>query len=230
MSEPTLAPAPAAAPPAPAAPPAQPAPTAAAPSATDPATELARLQAENARLAAENEQWKGHSRTWEQRAKAKADQEQNLAKVAQALGLEGATPDPAVLAQQVAAEKARSTALARENAVLLAAQSVGADAAALLDSRSFLGQLENVDPANAEAVKAAVQAAIAANPRYAAQAAAPQQPAAPATPAPRQASAAGQFGQPAGNPQWTADDVKRASPEALSKAMAEGRLEAYLKS
>jgi hypothetical protein len=184
------------------------------------------LAAENARLQAELATWKGHSRTWEERAKAKADQEQNLAKVAQALGLEGATPDPAVLAQQVAAEKARSTALARENAVLVAASAAGADASALLDSRSFLATLENVDPTDRNAVQAAVQAAVAANPRYAAQAAAPQQPAAPATP-PRQASAAGQFGQPAVKEQWTAEDVARATPEALSKAAREGKLKAY---
>lgn len=229
MSEPTVAPAPAAAAPtAPATPPAAPA---AAPAQPASATDLA---AENARLQAELETWKGHSRTWEQRAKAKADQEQNLAKVAQALGLEGATPDPATLAQQAAAAQARAAALARENAVLLAAQQTGADPAALLDSRAFLAQLENVDPTDRAAVAAAVQAAVAANPRYAAQpapapapVAAPQQPAAPA---PRQASAAGQFGQPAVKEQWTAEDVAKASPAALSKAAREGRLTAYYNS
>ncbi len=181
-----------------------------------------------ARLRAELETWKGHSRTWEQRAKEKAQRDDALAKVAAALGLEGATPTPEQIAQQLAAAQAEKAQLARERAVLLAAGAVGANAAALLDSRTFAQQLANIDPNDSTAVQAAIQAAVAANPIYAAQPAttAPQQPAGPV----RQASAAGQFGQPAGNAQWTADDVAKASPEALSKAMREGRLEAYLKS
>lgn len=180
-----------------------------------------------ARLTAERDEWKGHSRTWEERAKAKTDQEALLAKVAQTLGIEGAKPTAEQIAQQAAAAQATAKQLARENAVLLAAPTIGADAAALLDSHSFRTQLEQIDPNDRAAVAAAVQAAVAANPRYAAQAAAPAaQPTAPV----QMATSAGQFGQPAGDAQWTADDVAKASPAALSEAMAKGHLRNFLNS
>ena len=232
MSEPTVAPAPAAAAPTQPAPtpaPAPAAPPAAAPSATDPAAEIARLTAEL-------ETWKGHSRGWETKAKANlqaaqanAEREAKLAEVAKALGLPDPTPSAEQIAQQLTAAQQSTAQLARENAVLRAASAAGADPNALLDSRSFLDSIKAVDPTDTAAVQAAVQAAVAANPRYAATGAAPAGPQQPAAPV-QMATAAGQFGQPAGNEQWTADDVAKASPAALSKAMAGGRLTNYLRS
>lgn len=219
---------PAAAPPAPPAP----APNAGTPAAAAPATPAPATGSEPdwkavaEKALADVEQWKGHSRGWEAKAKAKADQADTVAKVAQALGIETAAPTPEQIAQQLAAAQQSSVQLARENSVLRAAVTAGADPNALLDSRSFLDSIGSIDPTDSAAVEAAVKAAVAANPRYAAATAAAPPPAPPV----RQASAAGQFGQPAGNNQWTADDVKRATPEAISKAMREGRLESYLNS
>lgn len=214
MTDPTGAPEPAAA--APTTPPAPPA------SATDPAAELARVTAEL-------ETWKGHSRNWETKAKANLDaaraaeaNKELLAKVAGALGLEGATPDPAAIAQQLEAAKAQTAQLARERAVLLAAASNGADAAALLDSRAFLEQMAGIDPSDSMAVAEAVKAAVASNPRYAG-----AQPA-PAPAAPPAASPTAGFAAPRNSEQWTADDVAKASPAQLAKAMRENKLTAYL--
>ncbi len=213
MSDPTGAPEPAAA--APNTPPAT-------PPATDPAAELARLQTEL-------DTWKGHSRNWEAKAKANLDaaraaeaNKELLAKVAGALGLEGATPDPAVIAQQLEAAKAQSAQLARERAVLLAANGSGADAAALLDSRAFVDQLAALDPTDSAGIAEAVKTAVAANPRYASQAAAP------AAPQPPAASPTAGFGAPKSSDQWTAADVAKASPAALAKAMKEGKLSTYM--
>lgn len=213
MNDPTGATEPAAAAPSPTTTP--PAPV------TDPAAEVARLQAEL-------ETWKGHSRGWENKAKANLDaakaaeaNKELLAKVAGALGLEGATPDPAVIAQQLEAAKAQSAQLARERAVLLAAASNGADAVALLDSRTFLEQMASIDPADSTAVAEAVKAAVAANPRYAAQ------QAAPAVQQPPAASPTAGFAAPKGNEQWTAADVAKASPAQLSRALKDGKLQAY---
>lgn len=226
--EPTPAPAPAAAAPAqpaPATPPAPaPVPAPAAPAAapvTDYAAEVARLQAQNAELLK-------HNRTWEARAKANENAAPLLEQITKALGMD--KPDPAVVAQQLAAATAEKTQLARERAVLLAASTVGANAAALLDSRTFAQQIAGIDPADSAAIQAAMTAAVAANPLYAAASTTPavaQQPAAPV----HMATSAGPNGQPTGgNDQWTADDVHRASPAALSEAMSKGQLKNYLAS
>src|ERR1700681_335270 len=110
MTEQPVLPAPAAAPPTA---PAPPAPVPMPPSATDPV-------AENARLQAELDQWKGHSRSWETKAKANleaaqqtAANKEQLAKIAQALGLEGTAPDPAAIQQQLAAAQAEKAQLSR---------------------------------------------------------------------------------------------------------------------
>ena len=214
---PAAPPAPAPAAPAPSAPPAAPPPPA-APSATDPAAEVARLQAELDKV-------RGHSRTWEERAKANENAAPLLEQITKAMGLD--KPDPAVVAQQLAAAQAEKSALARENAVILAAQAAGANAAALIDSKAFSRQIESIDPNDRAAITAAVQAAVTANPQYAATA-----PAAPAATAPvRQANTPTDFnGSPGGQRQWTAEDVKRATPAAAQKAMQAGLLNDYLNS
>jgi len=180
-------------------------------------------------LAAEVEKWKQQARANERRAKenaeaAKASEEQQklLAKVAEQLGLTTETAaDPAVIAAKLAAAENEAKSRAREIAVLRAAQALGADGDALLDSRAFLGQLADVDPGDLEAVKAAVTAAVTAAPaKYGktTPAAAPVEPQ-------RQASTAGTFdAAPGGNRQWTMEDVQRAKPAAVTKAMHDGLL------
>jgi hypothetical protein len=85
--------------------------------------------------------------------------------VAQALGIQpDTTPDPAALTAQLAEQQTAARQAQVELAVFRAATTVGGDPAALLDSRSFLAQIANVDPTDTEAITTRVQAAIAANP------------------------------------------------------------------
>lgn len=184
--------------------------------------------------AAEVEEWKGHSRTWETRARgnqqaeqAAAQRDAQLAEIAKALGLAPETPDPEKIASQLQAAQAEKADLARQNAVLLAAHSTGADVNALLDSRSFLQSIANVDPNDRAAIAAAVKAAVDANPRYAAQLPAPQQPAPP----PRQASTAGSFNAAPGTARQLGEaDMKGMSGAEISKAMSQGLFKEYLNS
>lgn len=223
MTEQPIAPAPAPSAPAPApvaAPPAQPAP------AAEPDWKAIAQQ-----RAAEVEEWKGHSRTWETRATANkqaeqavAEREAQLKKIAEALGIAPEKPDPEKIASELATTRSQAVQLARENAVLLAAPRVGADAQALLDSRSFADQIAKIDPADRAGIEAAIKAAVETNPRYAFTA---QQPA-PQAPPPRQASTAGSFNAaPGGARQLTAEDVKHLSGAELSKAASQGLLKEY---
>lgn len=109
--------------------------------------------------------WKSHSRDWEKKAKANAAE---LEKFRQA----------AMTDQEKAVEAARTEgrtaaeAEARTNAVQLAvyrtAATAGADPDALLDSRTFLTALADVDPKDAAAVTKAITEAVKANPKLAA--------------------------------------------------------------
>lgn len=76
--------------------------------------------------------------------------------------------DKDAVAQAVAAAKAEAKQAQQELAIFRTAQAVGADPAALLDSRAFLDTVKDIDPADEAAVKAAVQAAVTSNPRLAA--------------------------------------------------------------
>jgi hypothetical protein len=215
---------------APAAPPtaAVPAPVPAPPAQPAPAEPDWKAIAEKAQADAES--WKGHARDWETRARSnKQTFDEQLAaqraEIAKALGLAPEEPDPEKIAAQLQAVQAEKASLARQNAVLLAAHTAGADAAALLDSRSFLASLDNVDPANPAAVLDAVKAAVAANPRYGL--AAPQA-AAPAPP-PRQASTAGSFNAAPGTARQLGEaDMKHMTGAEISKAMAQGLFRDYL--
>lgn len=209
---------------------AAPAPTEPTASATDPAAELAHARAEA-------EKWKGHARDWEKRAKensgARDEAEKNrtaLMTLAKELGIVEDKPDPEAVSRQLAAVTAERTQLARERAVLMAAAANGADAGALLDSRSFLATLDGIDPADAGAVSAAVKAAVEGSDRYRLQqaAAAPTEPVTPPAPAPRQASSPGQFnGSPGAARQLTEADVRSMTGAQLSKAMKNGLLDDY---
>jgi len=120
----------------------------------DPAVAKAEIE----RLRKEN----GATRT-NAKAQAAADARQQILKD---LGLiEGnEVADPAKIAAQLAA----SGAEAREAQVALAvyrAAGTAADPAALLDSKTFLASVKDIDPTDAAAITAAITAAVESNPR-----------------------------------------------------------------
>ena len=149
---------------------------------------------------------------------AEQEKQATLDKIATALGLK-ADDDPAKAAQTAAEERdaAQSVArnLAAENAVMKAALKAGANPEALADSRSFMRQIEALDPAVddfAVKVSEAVDAAVKANPTL---------KTAPAVPA-RSGGPVGGGTPPAG--QLTEEDVKTMTPAQIVAAKAEGRL------
>ncbi|WP_181276000.1 hypothetical protein [Brevibacterium oceani] len=79
----------------------------------------------------------------------------------------GEGPDAEALAKQIADEQAKATSAARELAVYKAAASNGADPAKLLDSRSFLSSIENVDHADDKAIGQAIKSAVDGNRSFA---------------------------------------------------------------
>jgi hypothetical protein len=131
------------------------------------------LKAEITKLRREN----GNTRT---AAKQKAAEEarQELAQtIGKALGLvEDEAADPARLAEQVANSTAEARQARLELAVYRAAGLASVDAAALLDSRTFLEKVADIDLADHLAMQAAIGDAVTANPALA-QTAAPRPPA-----------------------------------------------------
>lgn len=93
--------------------------------------------------------------------------------IGKALGLvkdddgEGDAPDAEALAQQVAESQAKAAEAARELAVYKAARGANADPDKLLDSRSFLNSIKDVDPTDTTAVTKAVEDAVKANQSFA---------------------------------------------------------------
>ncbi|MFD9069495.1 hypothetical protein [Streptomyces lasiicapitis] len=91
--------------------------------------------------------------------------------IGKALGLikddEQATPEQ--LTQQLTTAQDRARATAVELAVYRTAPSAGANPEALLDSRAFATTVAALDPADTDAVTAAIKAAVTANPRLAAE-------------------------------------------------------------
>ncbi|MFE9850336.1 hypothetical protein ACFYPN_16200 [Streptomyces sp. NPDC005576] len=167
--------------------------------------------------------------------KARDDQAAFMKKVAGAFGLEtdeAKPPTPEELAKQLAEEQNRtkvSDARARQTQVELAVYKTagkhGGDPDALLDSRSFANAIAKLDPADAgfdDAVGSAVKAAVDGNSKLAAKAPQPKEPEpTPAGGAP--------MGAPGGSKrQLGAADVARMTPEEITKAVQEGRLNAYL--
>jgi hypothetical protein len=72
-------------------------------------------------------------------------------------------PDPAKVAADLAAEREARANTARELAIFKAAGAAGADPAKLLDSNSFLTSVKGLDPADGDAIAAAITAAVTAN-------------------------------------------------------------------
>lgn len=127
-------------------------------------------QADDPRLrAARDEAYKNR-----QKANAAAQEMESLrTTLGKALGLikdddgKGEGPDAEALAAQVEKSQAEATTAARELAVYKAAASNGADPAKLLDSRSFLSAIENVDHTDDKAISAAIKAAVDGNKNFA---------------------------------------------------------------
>ncbi len=122
------------------------------------------LKAEIARLRKEN----AADRTG---AKTKAAEDAKSALVQElgkALGLVQGdeAPDPAKLTEQLTAQQETARTAQLELAVFKAAGAKGADATALLDSRSFLTAVNGVDPTDSAAITAAIEKAITENPKF----------------------------------------------------------------
>lgn len=176
---------------------------------------------------------------------AQQTQERNLA-LAKALGLPGTEdpPDPAKLAADLEAERqarqaelshaqARERELRVENGLLKQAGKHGADPSALLDSRSFVAKLTALDPGSEsfdDDLGDVIKAAVEANPGFKTAPAKPAktsttgQGSGSSTTAPPARSGGEHNGAPGGNRQWTDDDVTRATPQELSKAIEDGLL------
>lgn len=166
--------------------------------------------------------------------KAADEQAAFMKKVAVAFGLdtgEEKPPTPEQLAQQLeeargetkaSRDQARQTQV--ELAVYRSAAKHGGDPDALLDSRGFATAIAKLDPTagtfSADMEKA-VKEAVEANPKLAVQKPAEPKPAVPAGGAPM-------TGAPGGKRQLGAEDVARMTPEQITKAVQEGRLNDYL--
>lgn len=182
------------------------------------------------------EDWKGRSRQWEDRAKsnrkaaddALAERDQ-LSKVLDGLRKaldpdgKGEDDDPVKVAERAASERDSARAEARlaraEATALRAAAKAGADADALLDSRSFLDRIGKLDPADkdfAADVEQAVRDALKERPSLKA-----GKPA----PGPRNAELGGGNGEKG---QLTRADLKNMTPKQISEARAAGRLKGLL--
>ncbi|WP_103512901.1 hypothetical protein [Streptomyces sp. SM13] len=166
--------------------------------------------------------------------KAKDDQDTLMKRVATAFGLEtdeAKPPTPEELAKQLEEAQTRTKASddrARQTQVELAVYKTagkhGGDPDALLDSRSFANAIEKLDPSAAdfdEQVGKAVKTAVDSNKKLAAKA--PKQ-----EPEPTPAGGAPMDGAGNGKRQLGAADVKRMTPAEITKAVQEGRLNAYL--
>lgn len=145
------------------------------------------------------------------------------ADAARALGIE-APAEPArdgTDRKLAEAETARRQAQV-EVAVLREASRQGVDGDALLDSRSFIGSLADLDPSDSD-FAGQVADAIKDNAKNGRKAGTQRQ--APAR------SGTGQLnGAPGGQRQWTAEQVKRATPADVAKAMRAGLLRDYMTS
>lgn len=92
--------------------------------------------------------------------------------IAKALGLssdeENASPDPQeqvkALTEEVSATKARAEQATLELAIYKTSAAVGANPSSLLDSRSFMSSVADIDPTDEQAVASAIKSAVEQNP------------------------------------------------------------------
>jgi len=147
------------------------------------------------------------------RVKAKAETDRVNA-ILKAAGIQTEEPDPAALLTQSQADAAASK---RELAVYKAASAAGADPSKLLDRASFLTSIQAIDPTDGAAIKAAIQAAVAAD----------------ATLKAARAAGASAIDGPGGTGeagQLTAEQIKNMTPEQIVEADKKGLLRNYLAS
>ena len=170
-------------------------------------------QAEIERLRREN----GAART-NAKAQAAEDAKKELTEsIAKALGLakDDETPDPAKLTEQLTTAQQNAKQAALELAVFRSTADASV-ANALLDSRSFLEKVANIDSSDTAAIAAAVGDAVTANPALGKR-----------LPAPNPGQGAGGNG-PTSPSQLSKQDVERLSREGkyqeINKAREEGRL------
>ncbi|MGC0365012.1 hypothetical protein ABH922_002996 [Rhodococcus sp. 27YEA15] len=109
-----------------------------------------------------------HSRKWETRAKDNRDAAEKWSQIEKAFTGEGGDtpPDPAQLATELTAAQREIRDTKIENAVFRLAPGHSANPGALIDSRSFMAQLDQLDPSAtdfADQVNAAIVTAVAAN-------------------------------------------------------------------
>lgn len=142
------------------APPAPPAPAAAELSQEDKDALIAKLRKEAADA-------NGKARETARAEAGKAAEEAIIQKIGTALGLIETPTDPAALAEQVAASTAAAKQAKLELAVYQAANASNVDAAALLDSRTFLARIADADPTDTTAIAAAIGEFATANPALA---------------------------------------------------------------
>jgi hypothetical protein len=226
-----------------------------------PAEDVATLKAERdtlreqtAKLEAEAARWKQMSRAQEQRSKANHAELKNrdalLREIAAKVGVEfDDRPDPEELSRRLDQASATARQKSVELAVYTTAATAGANAAALLDSRDFMGRTAGLDPdaADFSAQVADLVREAAQQERYqvpkpppvlapAVAAPAPAQPPAapPVTGPPAVANGADFSGAPGGNRKWTQADYDHYMATAntedrdgtkFAKAIQDGLLE-----
>jgi len=125
------------------------------------------------------------------RSSAADDAKKELAQtIGKALGLVEDEPiDPAKLTESLTAAQAEAKQAQVALAVYQNASTAGGDPVALLDSQTFLKTVAGIDPTDSAAVAAAIQSAVAANPRLGASTD-------PRTPAPNLAQGSSAGGAP----------------------------------
>lgn len=124
----------------------------------------AKAKAEIERLRAEN----GRDRTAGKTEAAKAATDELTQKLAKALGLvkdDDEAPDASKLTAQLTEREAQAKQAQTELAVYKLAGKHSGDADALLDSRSFLAKIADIDPTDTAAIDAAVKQAVTENPK-----------------------------------------------------------------
>jgi hypothetical protein len=156
---------------------------------------------------------------------AEATKAETMDAIAKALGLKG-DDDPAAAAKTAAEERDAARKQAQDATTTLAvyrmAAKQGANPESLTDSRSFMRQLEAIDPADAEfaaKVETAIKTAVEANPSLKA----------PGAPVVAPARSGGPVGGGAPIPgQVTEDELKTMNPAQIEQAQKDGRLNAIL--
>jgi len=118
---------------------------------------------------ARNEAAKNRNKAKENKEQAESEKTQMLKNIAKALGLaDDETPDPDKLSAQLTASQAEARERAVELAVYRAAGTAGADPDALLDSRTFINKVKNLNPSDdnfSASVAEAIAAAVESNPK-----------------------------------------------------------------